>query len=229
MYLIQLICPDYNTKAMKEMKENIAIGVYAFKNATTASRCICLGPEAGEDIIDEDYQFRFSTNALESRTEFCTTMTEEEWKVVHAVVSRALKNGKRGVFEANEYGKIEDEKQVFMEWMLWKDTHERILAKREINNLTSAIQVNEIYKKIVEKHGVSVGHNVDKLKTEKKDREKAYRDKYGEGTAIGHHSTKLNDETFQKAQHPHDFVGAKEGENITTGSKAHVVGHRPLQ
>jgi len=78
---------------MEEMTNNIAVGYNSFKNATTASRCVCLGPEAGEDIIDEDYQFRFSTYFL-PRTEFSTVMTEEEWKIVHTVLSRALKNGK---------------------------------------------------------------------------------------------------------------------------------------
>ncbi len=85
---------ELRKQEIEKMTDNIAIGVYAFKNATTASRCVCLGLSAGENITNENYQFRFSTDIIEPRTEFKATMTEEEWKVVHAVVSRALKNSK---------------------------------------------------------------------------------------------------------------------------------------
>lgn len=40
---------------------------------------------------------------------------------------------------------------------------------------------------------------------------------------IGCYSTELNDETFKKAQHPKDFIGVQEGENIATGSKGIAI------
>lgn len=73
--------------------ENIAIGLYAMGLATKASRCVCLGNRAGEKITDENYQFCFTTSG-EMPIEFSTVMTEDEWRVVHIVLKRALLNGK---------------------------------------------------------------------------------------------------------------------------------------
>jgi len=73
------------------MTENIVIGPNSLINATEAYRCVCLGPNSGIDITDQEYQFRFSVMGLdESDVEFSTTMTEDEWRVIFTVLKRAL-------------------------------------------------------------------------------------------------------------------------------------------
>lgn len=59
---------------------------------------ICIGERAGDHITDEDNQFCFSVQIYDPKmvkrlSEFRTTMTQKEYKVVYAVVMRALSGG----------------------------------------------------------------------------------------------------------------------------------------
>lgn len=72
----------------------------------------------------------------------------------------------------------EEERWSSKEWEQWKDIHERISAKCEINNLIRAIRMNEIYKEILKYYGSTVDIDIEiaKLKTKKKYKERLYRE-----------------------------------------------------
>ncbi len=80
---------------------------------------------------------------------------------------------------------IEEEREQFsgdIEWEQWKNDLEKMSAKCAIDNLTRTIQINEIYKEIIGEYGGSIELDIEiaKLKTEKKYKERLYRERYGD-------------------------------------------------
>ena len=78
---------------------------------------------------------------------------------------------------------IEEEKEYpSKEWNRWMDILDRMSAECQINSLTRAIQAHEMYKEVIAPYGDTVGIDIDiaKLKTEKKYKERLYKEKYGD-------------------------------------------------